>query len=117
MVPVTMGFYNRLKGDHGTPAAQFVFDSLTEQKDFIDSPRSDFWAPLPSRSLRSLFAGPAVSGDPAVPAHRRLYRLAESRRARGLAGRQRPGVAAADVWPGRHQRHLGLLPRGVAAAP
>jgi inosine-uridine nucleoside N-ribohydrolase len=50
-VPVTLGFYNRLKADHATPEAQFVFDSLTEQKDFIDSAGYDFWDSLTAAIL------------------------------------------------------------------
>ena len=45
-VPVTMSFYNRLKADHAAPAAQFVFDGLTEEKGQIDSPGYDFWDSL-----------------------------------------------------------------------
>lgn len=50
-VPVTMNFYNRLKADHTTPEAQFIFDSLTEEKGQIDSPGYDFWDPLTAAIL------------------------------------------------------------------
>jgi pyrimidine-specific ribonucleoside hydrolase len=45
-VPVTAKFYNRLKSDHTSPEATFVFDMLTKQKAFIDSDGYYFWDPL-----------------------------------------------------------------------
>jgi inosine-uridine nucleoside N-ribohydrolase len=45
-VPITQSFYKRLKADHAAPAAQFVYDGLTEEKSLIDSPGFEFWDSL-----------------------------------------------------------------------
>ena len=44
-VPATTRFYNRIKSDHSTPEATFVFDSLTQYKDLLNGSYY-FWDPL-----------------------------------------------------------------------
>jgi len=50
-VPVTTSFYKRLKNDHNTPEATFVFDVLTKNYDFIRSGGFYFWDPLAAAIL------------------------------------------------------------------
>ena len=50
-VPVTRDFVNRLKRDHGTPEATFVFDLLTKYSGFIQSGGYYFWDPLAAAIL------------------------------------------------------------------
>ncbi len=50
-VPLTAKFYNRLKSNHTSPEATFVFDVLTQQKAFIDSGGYYFWDPLAAAIL------------------------------------------------------------------
>jgi pyrimidine-specific ribonucleoside hydrolase len=45
-VPITMDFYERLGEDHSTPEADFVYQALTTQVDFINSGGYFFWDPL-----------------------------------------------------------------------
>jgi pyrimidine-specific ribonucleoside hydrolase len=49
-VPVTRRFYNRMKNDHVTPEANFVFDLLTKNKGQLDSGYY-FWDPLAAAIL------------------------------------------------------------------
>jgi len=49
--PVTMDFYNRLKADHASPVATFVFDALTQNLAFIQSGGYYFWDPLAAAIL------------------------------------------------------------------
>ena len=42
-VPVTRRFYNTLEGRRDTPSAQFMFDVLTAELEFIDSGGFQFW--------------------------------------------------------------------------
>ena len=49
--PLTARFYNRLKSNHTSPEATFVFDVLTQQKAFIDSGGYYFWDPLAAAIL------------------------------------------------------------------
>jgi pyrimidine-specific ribonucleoside hydrolase len=49
--PVTARFYRRLAKNHTTPEATFVFDVLTQQKEFIDSGGYYFWDPLAAAIL------------------------------------------------------------------
>jgi pyrimidine-specific ribonucleoside hydrolase len=49
--PLTAEFYNRLKNDHTSREATFVFDALTKQKSFIDSGDYYFWDPLAAAIL------------------------------------------------------------------
>ena len=44
--PLTMDFYRRLKADHTTPEAEFVYQVLTQMQDFINSGGYYFWDPL-----------------------------------------------------------------------
>jgi inosine-uridine nucleoside N-ribohydrolase len=48
---VTNDFVNRLKNDHGTPESTFVFDVLTQYRDFIQSGGYCFWDPLAAAIL------------------------------------------------------------------
>jgi inosine-uridine nucleoside N-ribohydrolase len=50
-VPVTTNFFKRLKKDHSTPEATFVFDVLTQRYDFIKSGTFYFWDPLAAAIL------------------------------------------------------------------
>jgi inosine-uridine nucleoside N-ribohydrolase len=50
-VPLTAKFYNRLKSNHTSPEATFVFDVLTQQKAFIESGGYYFWDPLAAAIL------------------------------------------------------------------
>jgi pyrimidine-specific ribonucleoside hydrolase len=50
-VPLTAKFYNRLKSNHTSSEATFVFDVLTKQKAFIDSSGYYFWDPLAAAIL------------------------------------------------------------------
>jgi pyrimidine-specific ribonucleoside hydrolase len=50
-VPVTTSFFKRLKQNHNTPAAQFVFEVLTTNYDFIQSGSYYFWDPLAAAVL------------------------------------------------------------------
>jgi inosine-uridine nucleoside N-ribohydrolase len=45
-VPITVEFYERLEGDHGTPAADFVYRSIKPQLDFIFAGGYYFFDPL-----------------------------------------------------------------------
>ena len=45
-VPVTTSFFKRLKSEHNTPEASFVFDVLTKNYGFIQSGGFYFWDPL-----------------------------------------------------------------------
>jgi pyrimidine-specific ribonucleoside hydrolase len=45
LVPATMNFYNRIKNDHASPEATFVFDSLTKYRDLLNDGYY-FWDPL-----------------------------------------------------------------------
>jgi len=49
--PITMDFYNQLERSHVTPEAEFVYDVLTGQKDFIESGGYYFWDPLAAAIL------------------------------------------------------------------
>jgi pyrimidine-specific ribonucleoside hydrolase len=49
--PVTTKFYQRLKDQHASPEATFVFDLLTGQQDFIQSGGYYFWDPLAAAIL------------------------------------------------------------------
>ena len=49
-VPATIRFYNRIKSDHTTPEATFVFDSLTQNRDFLNGGYY-FWDPLAAAIL------------------------------------------------------------------
>ncbi len=44
--PLTRDFFERLAEDHTTPEAEFVYEALTQQSDFIDSGFYFFWDPL-----------------------------------------------------------------------
>jgi inosine-uridine nucleoside N-ribohydrolase len=44
--PVTMDFYQRLEADRTSPEADFVYQVLTQNRDFIDSGFYFFWDPL-----------------------------------------------------------------------
>jgi pyrimidine-specific ribonucleoside hydrolase len=50
-VPVTNDFFKRLKNEHKTPEATFVFDVLTEYQDFIQMGGYCFWDPLAAAIL------------------------------------------------------------------
>jgi pyrimidine-specific ribonucleoside hydrolase len=50
-VPVTNDFFKRLKSDHGTSEATFVFNVLTKYQDFIQSGGYYFWDPLAAAIL------------------------------------------------------------------
>jgi inosine-uridine nucleoside N-ribohydrolase len=50
-VPVTEDFVKRLKDNHGTHEATFVFDVLTQYRDFIRSGGYSFWDPLAAAIL------------------------------------------------------------------
>lgn len=50
-VPMTGSFYQRLKADHVSPAAGFVFDVLTKVYDSILSGGNYFWDPLAAAIL------------------------------------------------------------------
>jgi len=45
-VPITMDFYKRLETDHTTPEADFVYQLLSLNQDFIESGFYFFWDPL-----------------------------------------------------------------------
>jgi pyrimidine-specific ribonucleoside hydrolase len=49
--PVTHDFYNRLAGQRTTPEAQFAYDVLTQEKDFLESGGLYFWDPLAAAVL------------------------------------------------------------------
>jgi pyrimidine-specific ribonucleoside hydrolase len=49
--PVTIRFFNRLKDNHITPEANFVFDVLTKNYDFLRSGGYYFWDPLAAAIL------------------------------------------------------------------
>lgn len=49
--PVTIDFYNRLKADHVSPVATFVFGALTQTLAFIQSGGYYFWDPLAAAIL------------------------------------------------------------------
>jgi inosine-uridine nucleoside N-ribohydrolase/predicted ester cyclase len=44
--PVTMDFYARIENDRSTPEADFVYQALTQSRDFIQSGGFFFWDPL-----------------------------------------------------------------------
>jgi inosine-uridine nucleoside N-ribohydrolase len=50
-VPVDLDFYFQLQANHRTPEAQFVYDLLTAQFDFVVSGGYFFWDPLASAIL------------------------------------------------------------------
>jgi pyrimidine-specific ribonucleoside hydrolase len=50
-VPATISFYNRIKQDHTTPEATFVFDVLTNYYGFIKSGGYYFWDPFAAAVL------------------------------------------------------------------
>ena len=50
-VQVTNRFFNRIKDDHETPEATFVFDLLTKYQGFIQSGGYYFWDPLAAAIL------------------------------------------------------------------
>jgi pyrimidine-specific ribonucleoside hydrolase len=50
-VPMTATFYGRLKDDHGSPEATFVFDLLTKQYGSLESGGYYFWDPLAAAIL------------------------------------------------------------------
>lgn len=49
-VPATIRFYNRIKRDHSSPEATFVFDSLTQYEDLLNGGYY-FWDPLAAAIL------------------------------------------------------------------
>lgn len=50
-VPLTARFNDGLRDNHPTPEAAFVFDVLTQKRDFIDSGGYSFWDPLAAALL------------------------------------------------------------------
>ncbi len=50
-VPITPGFYQRLRAAHDSPAAAFLYDLLTLRQDFIQSGTFYFWDPLAAALL------------------------------------------------------------------
>jgi pyrimidine-specific ribonucleoside hydrolase len=49
--PVTSSFYQKLAGQRTTPEAQFAYDVLTQEKDFLESGGLYFWDPLAAAVL------------------------------------------------------------------
>ncbi|HNS51920.1 MAG TPA: nucleoside hydrolase [Anaerolineae bacterium] len=93
-VPVTSGFYKRLKRDRGTPAAEFVYRVLTQQEAKIRAGGYSFWDPFA--------AAVAVDGSLATFAEVRLSVIEEEgpesgRTAAGDAGQPVRVAVGADA--------------------
>jgi pyrimidine-specific ribonucleoside hydrolase len=51
LAPITTNFYKRLKKDHNSPEAAFIFDVLSQYQDSIQSGGYYFWDPLAAAIL------------------------------------------------------------------